>query len=192
MKKFSVMSLGVLLAAASVSASAFNFNDAAKLASQFGGTEAASTQSGGAGALELVSALSSLNVTPQQAVGGTGALLSVAQNQLPANQYSSLLGAVPGLENFAGSNGLNQLSGLTDLAGAFGLQSKEAPVSSGAMSLLNNVKTMNDANQAFSALGMDSGLISQFAPLLLQYLGNQGAGGSLLQNLAGVWGVAGR
>ena len=37
---------------------------------------------------------------------------------------------------------------------------------------------------------MDSGMIGQFAPLILQYLGQQGVGGSLLQSLSGIWGVA--
>ena len=38
-------------------------------------------------------------------------------------------------------------------------------------------------------LGMDSGMIGQFAPLLLQYFGQQGVGASLLSSLGGVWGV---
>ena len=34
---------------------------------------------------------------------------------------------------------------------------------------------------------MDTGMIGQFAPLLLQYLGQQGIAGSLLQNLGSLW-----
>jgi len=36
-------------------------------------------------------------------------------------------------------------------------------------------------------LGMDTGMIGQFAPLILQYLGQQGIAGSLLQNLGSLW-----
>jgi len=32
-------------------------------------------------------------------------------------------------------------------------------------------------------------MIGQFAPVILQYLGQQGVGGSLLQSLGGIWGA---
>ncbi|WP_260963366.1 DUF2780 domain-containing protein, partial [Pseudomonas citri] len=41
------------------------------------------------------------------------------------------------------------------------------------------------------ALGMDGGMISRFAPIILQFLGQQGVGSSLLQSLGGVWGSDG-
>ncbi|MFD2838528.1 DUF2780 domain-containing protein [Azotobacter vinelandii] len=50
---------------------------------------------------------------------------------------------------------------------------------------------MQDVNQAFSAMGMDAGLAGQFAPILLQFLGNQGVAAPLVQSLAGIWGVSG-
>ncbi|MNN78026.1 hypothetical protein D3C81_1945410 [compost metagenome] len=53
----------------------------------------------------------------------------------------------------------------------------------------DNVKSTDDLNNAFSALGMDTGMIGQFAPLILQYLGQQGVAGSLLQSLGGLWGT---
>lgn len=173
-------------------ASAFNFGDAAKIAGQLSGADTSATQAGnsqGVSALNLISALNGLNVTPQQALGGTGALLAVAQNQLPANQYSSLLSSVPGVEKLTGANSVNQLSTLSNLAGMLGGKKQPASLSDTAIAALSNVQTMNDANQAFSALGMDAGLVAQFAPLLLQYLGNQGAAGGLVQSLASVWGV---
>jgi hypothetical protein len=190
MKATRSLLLGLALVAAAGSASAFNFGDAAKLATQVSGGNSAQSQQG-TNALSLVSAMSGLDVTPQQAVGGTGALLAVAQNQLPSNDYASLVGAVPGLEKFTGTNGLNQLSTLSNLAGALGGKSTASnQVSNSALSALGNVQTMADANQAFSALGMDSSLVSQFAPALLQYLSTQGVGGTLVQSLASVWGVA--
>lgn len=51
----------------------------------------------------------------------------------------------------------------------------------------NNVENRNDLDTAFKALGMDTGMIGQFAPLILQYLGQQGIAGSLLQNLGSLW-----
>src|SRR5690606_11456789 len=111
---------------------------------------------------------------------------SVARNQMPASDYASLVQEVPAVQQLTGNAGLNQLSGLSGLLGG----SSKHQVSDSAQAALGNVQTMADANQAFSALGMDSGLIGQFAPILLQYLGNQGASGGLLQSLASAWGTA--
>ena len=206
------LSAALLLAAGS--ASAFSLEEAAQAASAMAGNggnagsngisngNAASYPAGGlaglgalgglggggegnASALGLVNALGALNVTPQQALGGTGALLSLAQNSLGNAQYSQLTGAVPGLDQFTGSNGLNQLGALGGLLGG----AQQTPVSAQTGALLNNVNNMQQLDQAFSALGMQSGLAAQFAPILLQFLGTQGVGNSLLQNLSGAWGV---
>lgn len=183
MKLFNSCALGVALSLAAGSASAFNFADAAKLANQIGGGSAEQGL-GNANAINLISSLNSLNVTPQQALGGTGALLSVARNQMPSSDYQRLVQQVPAVQQLTGNAGLNQLSSLGGLLGG-----SEHQVSDSAQAALGNVQTMADANQAFSALGMDAGLIAQFAPILLQYLGNQGAGGALVQSLANAWGT---
>ncbi|MGX1171707.1 hypothetical protein AB7M32_000432 [Pseudomonas sp. R151218B TE3479] len=44
---------------------------------------------------------------------------------------------------------------------------------------------------AFSALGIDSGMIGQFAPVILEYLEQQGVNGALLQSLGGIWSIGG-
>lgn len=183
MKLFKSCALGVALLLAAGSASAFNFGDAARLASQAGGGSEKSL--GNTDVLNLVSSLNSLGVTPQQALGGTGALLSVARNQMPNSDYQALVQQVPAVQQLTGNTALNQLSGLAGLLGG----SSKHQVSDSAQAALGNVQTMADANQAFSALGMDAGLIGQFTPLLLQYLGNQGAGGALVQSLASAWGT---
>lgn len=212
MKALHSLALAAALLAAAGSASAFSLEEAAQAAAaaMAGGGNAgaasngnAASQPAGAGGLAglgalgglgnagntptlgLVNALGALNVTPQQAVGGTGALLSLAQNSLGGEQYSQLTGAVPGLDQLTGSNGLSQLGALGGLLGG----AQQAPVSAQTGALLNNVSNMQQLNQAFSALGMQSGLVAQFAPILLQFLGTQGVGNSLLQNLSGAWGV---
>ena len=210
MKALHSVALSAALLLAAGSASAFSLEEAAQAAAaaMAGGGNAsannsannsapASSGTGGLGALGalgnagngqtlgLLSALGGLNVTPQQAVGGTGALLSLAQNSLGNQQYSQLTGAVPGLDQLTGSNGLSQLGALGGLLGG----AQQTPVSAQTGALLNNVSNTDQLNQAFSALGMQSGLVAQFAPLLLQFLGSQGAGSSLLQSLSGAWGV---
>lgn len=170
---------------------AFGLGDVAGVAAAVangGSTAPASSTAAGVDAAGLIGLLGQLDVTPKQALGGTGALLGLAQNQLPASEYAALTSAVPGLERLTGTAALGQLSGLGGLLGGFGGQ---ASGSDKVQSALSQVQNLQQARQAFSALGMDPALIGQFAPLLLQYFGNQGVAGPLLQSLASVWGVGG-
>ena len=125
---------------------------------------------------------SELKITPEQAIGGTGALLGLARNQLSSGDYAQLSKAVPGLDFLSGENALGGLAGLGDLLGKSG----ESSALSNALG--GEVKNQDDLSNAFSALGLQDGMIARFAPLILQYLGQQGVAGSLLQNLAGIWG----
>lgn len=126
---------------------------------------------------------SQLDITPEQAVGGAGAMLGLARNQLSGEDFSELSKNVPGLSQIAGNSAIGGLNGLGGLLGAG--SDKNALLDG----LLGNVKDTNDLNNAFSALGMDTGMIGVFAPVILQYLGQQGVAGSLLQNLGGIWGT---
>jgi hypothetical protein len=181
---FALASL-MTLATSPVFAAGFSLNDVAGAVSGMQGSDKTAAAAPTPQAAGLLSALSSLNVTPEQAIGGTGAMLGLAKNQLGANDYSQLTNQVPGLDQLSGSNALGSLGGLS------GLLSGSPGKSTGLDSALDNVKNTNDLNNAFTALGMDSGMIGQFAPILLQYLGQQGVGGSLLNSLGGIWGVGG-
>jgi hypothetical protein len=106
-------------------------------------------------------------------------MLGLAKNQLSSTDYSELAKSVPGIDKLSGGGELGALAGLLGSSGK----------SAGLENALGAVKNTNDLNNAFSALGMDSGMIGQFAPVLLQYLGQQGVGGSLLESLGGIWGA---
>jgi len=125
---------------------------------------------------------SELNITPEQAIGGAGAMLGLAKNRLSEPQFSELSRSVPGLDQIAGNN---LIGGLNGLGGLLGGGSEKNALLDG---LLGNVKDFNDLSNTFSALGMDSGMIGRFAPVILEYLGQQGVASSLLQNLGGIWG----
>ncbi|MHC8357049.1 DUF2780 domain-containing protein [Pseudomonas sp. LB3P81] len=157
----------------------FSLSDAANAISGMKGDNAATTSAPTSETAGLLGALSQLNVTPQQVIGGTGAMLGLAKNQLSSTDYSELAKSVPGIDTLSGGGELGMLAGL------LGSNGKAA----GLDNALGNVKDANDLNNAFSALGMDSGMIGQFAPVILQYLGQQGVAGSLLQNLGGIWGT---
>ena len=175
--------LATLLTLAASPVFAFNFSDAANAVSamqnqqQQGQVQAPQAQA------DLLNTLGSqLNITPEQAVGGAGAMLGLARNSLSSEDYGQLTKAVPRLDLLSGANALGGLSGLGDLLG-----SNKGSQSALDKALGNDVQNRSDLDNAFKALGMDTGMIGQFAPLLLQYLGQQGIAGSLLQNLGALW-----
>jgi hypothetical protein len=181
MKNARGAALATVMALVTTPIFAFNLNDAANAVSNAtGGQQKATAAPEAAGLLNTLG--TQLNVTPQQAVGGTGALLGLAKNKLSGNDYSNLSKSVPGLDQLSGSSALGSLGGLGGMLGNSGSNSA-------VNNALGNVQSMGDVNNAFSALGMDSGMVSQFVPVILQYLGAQGASGSALSALSGVWGA---
>lgn len=115
-------------------------------------------------------------------MGGAGAMLGLARNNLSSDDYGQLTKVMPRLDLLSGANVLGGLSGLGELLGN----------DKGSQSALNkalgyDVQSRSDLDNAFKALGMDTGMIGKFAPLILQYLGQQGIAGSLLQNLGSLW-----
>jgi hypothetical protein len=108
----------------------------------------------------LVDALASqLNVSPEQATGGAGALLALASNSLSGSESSELGNLLPGLSNLQGS----------------------VP---GLMSMASDMGAVSDI---FAKLGLDPSMVSQFAPIILQYLTGQGASSGLLGSLGSLW-----
>tara|TARA_R110002111_G_scaffold89461_1_gene139243 strand:- start:2484 stop:2981 length:498 start_codon:yes stop_codon:yes gene_type:complete len=145
-------------------AGAFSLNDALS-----SGTQALSSATEVSGeAQQLVGTLQNqLGITETQAVGGTGALLQLAKNELGSSTMSALTSKASGLPGLSGGN-----SGLGD-------------------SLLSNISSMSGVQSAFSALGMDSAMIQQFVPIIMGFLGDQGVGSSLLGQLQSLWAPAG-
>lgn len=97
------------------------------------------------------------NVTTEQAVGGVGSLLALAQNSVSTEQSTELAGLIPGYEAL-NSTGLSSLI-----------------TSSGAL------------DSAFTALGLDPSLVSVFAPVMLNTLQSQGASSTLINSLGAIW-----
>lgn len=114
-------------------------------------------QSGG-----TASALSSLvqsqtNVSADQALGGVGSLLALAQNGLSSSQSSELGSLVPGLDSL-------QSSGLTSL-----------------------ITNQGAVDTAFESLGMDPSMAQTFTPIVLGSLEDQGASSPLVGALGNLW-----
>ena len=168
------LTLALGLSAAAGTAQAFSLGDAARLASSVTGTDSPTARSA-----DLVSKLTDLNVSPEQAVGGTSALLNLAKNQLAGADYAQLMNSVPALQNLGGNSLLNQAGAVSGLLG------KANPL--GKSAVTNEMNSLSDVGNAFSGLGMDAGMISQFAPVLLEFIGGQGVGQPLLGSLTSLW-----
>ncbi|EKN4605340.1 DUF2780 domain-containing protein [Vibrio parahaemolyticus] len=101
---------------------------------------------------------SQLPVSTEQAAGGSSALIALAQSQLSQQNSAELQSLIPGLSNLKG-----------------------------AQSLLGNIESLSAVQSAFNTLGLDPSMISQFAPVILGYLNEQGASEGLLKSLSGLW-----
>ena len=162
----------------------FSLSDVNNIAAQLQGSNSnGATTAPAAQAAGLLGDLSKLNVKPEQAAGGVGAMLSLAKNQLAPTDYSALTDKVPGINKLSGAGALGQLSQLGGLLG------KSEGVTPAATSAVSNVANSAELDAAFKALGMDSGMVGQFAPIILKYLGGQGVGTALLGKLGSAWGV---
>ena len=60
---------------------------------------------------------SELKITPEQAIGGAGAMLGLAKNRLSEPQFSELSKSGPGLDQIAGNSAIGGLNGLGGLLG---------------------------------------------------------------------------
>ncbi|KQB55036.1 hypothetical protein AQS70_19845 [Pseudomonas endophytica] len=191
MKKLNAVALATLMsvAASPVFAAGFNLNDAAGILSQVqGGNSASSDKS--VQALALLTKAQQMGVKPEQAAGGVGAMLSLAKNQLTTNDYAALTQQVPGISKVTGAGALTQLSQFSAKNPQLqALVGQINPVSSDAKVAVSNVTNKSQLDSAFEALGMNSSMVQEFAPLITQYLGQQGVASPLLTTLGSLWGI---
>lgn len=107
---------------------------------------------------ELVDMLTTrLKVDPAQASGGAAVLFKAAQDKLGADQFSRLLGGVPGVDDLLrqapSAGGASRLLG--GLAGALGG---------------GNAATIASIVSGFGRLGLTAEHAKQFAPVIMEFL----------------------
>ncbi|WP_105903577.1 DUF2780 domain-containing protein [Vibrio gangliei] len=109
---------------------------------------------------ELVNSLKDqLGVSTEQAAGGAGALLAMASSQLSGASGEELSGLS------------SNLSGLLETAKSTG----------------TSLDSMAAVKTAFEKLGLDSSMVEQYVPIVLDYLGDEGASSGLLSSLTSLW-----
>ncbi len=123
---------------------------------------ACSSSIGGLGSsMELINSLGKLGVTPDQAIGGVGALMNLAEGKLSADDFTKVAGAFPDLDNI-----MKQAEGL----GAF----------TGPLSDMAGVES------SFEKLGMDKSKVSEFIPEVSNFASQKG-GKEVSDLLSGVF-----
>lgn len=101
-----------------------------------------------------------LGVTPQQAMGGAGALLQVAKTRMNPEAFAKLSTQVPDVQQLmAAVPALKQQSGLGGLAGKLASLSGE-----------NSISSLITAVSIFKQLGMKPETIQKFAPVVVDYV----------------------
>lgn len=108
----------------------------------------------------LVSTLASqLNVTPDQAAGGAGAIFNYAKGALPSNEYAKVEGAVP------------EAAELVKKAPATDATSAAASALGKAGGTAAGVAGLGSS---FEKLGLSSDMVGKFVPVVVDYVDKKG------------------
>ena len=125
--------------------------------------------------MEILSMLTEqLGVTEDQAKGGAGAIFNLAKEKLGDADFGKVAEAVPGMEELLGAAPAS--GGLAGVVG--GLASKLG----GGAGKLGSLASLAGG---FKDLGMDSGMVGKFIPIILSFVQSKG-GDSIKNILAGV------
>lgn len=119
--------------------------------------------------MELVSLLvESLGVSEEQAKGGAGLLLKLAQDKLGGGEFAQIAENVAGTEDMLaaapGEGGGGLMGAVGGLMSSFG---------GGA----GNLGALASLAGGFDKLGLDSGMIGKFVPILLDFVRERGGDG---------------
>lgn len=119
----------------------------------------------------LVSILmESLGVTKEQATGGAGAIFNSAKSKLPAEDFSKVEAAVPNMEEL--------LQAAPKETGASDMIQAGKSILGGSTESLQGITGLADS---FSQLGLSPDMVSQFTPVILDYV--QKNGGDAVRSL---------
>ncbi|MEC4748871.1 DUF2780 domain-containing protein [Methylomicrobium sp. Wu6] len=101
-----------------------------------------------------------LGVSPQQALGGAGAIFQAAKVKMAPEAFSSLSQTVPGVSDMlAAAPQVSQpLSGATSVLGGVG----------------STVNTMTSLAASFQRLNLSPSMVNQFIPVVVDYVRNTG------------------
>lgn len=121
--------------------------------------------------MELVEMLTNqLGITEEQAQGGSGLLFKMAKENLGAEEFSQVAGAVPDVENL--------ISSAPEAGGISGALGGLASSLGGGAGQLGNLASLASG---FKNLNLDSGMVGKFIPVVMSFV--QSKGGDTVKNI---------
>lgn len=104
-----------------------------------------------------------LNVTPEQATGGAGAIFGLAKSKLSAPDFSKVAAAVPGMSGF--------------LKAAPSTGAAASPLDSVSGALPGNIGGLTSLAGAFQSLHLSPEMVGRFVPVIENYIASKGGSG---------------
>ncbi|MDD1627721.1 MAG: DUF2780 domain-containing protein [Methylococcaceae bacterium] len=108
-----------------------------------------------------------LGITPEQAAGGAGSIFSMVKQGMNSTDFAKVSNAVPGMDQLLAA-APGQAAPSSGMTGLMGLAASALGRSGGS---LGNLASLAGS---FQSLGLNSGMISQFIPVILQAVQSQG------------------
>ena len=118
--------------------------------------------------MELVQQLvSSLGVQEEQATGGAGLILKLAQDKLGGGEFAKVAAAIPGSDMLLGAAPTESGGGMMGALGgmAAGMIGGQQGAALGSLMSLAG---------GFSKLGMDGDMVTKFFPIILNFVQQKG------------------
>ena len=122
--------------------------------------------------------VSQLGVNEEQANGGVGTLFKIAQEKLGAEEFQQVAGALPGLNEV-----MEKAPAAEEAGGGLAGMAGSALSAMGGGGALGKLGTLATAAGAFKSLGLDAGMITKFAPMVMGFAQTQG--GDVVKDLLG-------
>ena len=114
--------------------------------------------------MELIDQLvKNLGVSEDAAKGGSGLLFKMAKEKLGSGDFSKIANALPGIDGL--------MKSAPESGGVLGGIGKLASGLGGGAGQLGNLASLAGG---FSKLGLDSGMIGKFLPIILSFAQNKG------------------
>ncbi|WP_262965058.1 DUF2780 domain-containing protein [Methylobacter psychrophilus] len=113
-----------------------------------------------------------LGITPEQAAGGAGSIFSIAKQSMNSTDFAKISNAVPEMDQLLAATP-TQTAPTSKMTGLMGLASNALGRSGGS---LGNLASLTGS---FKSLGLNSGMISQFIPVILQSVQSQGGSNTM-------------
>lgn len=118
--------------------------------------------------MELVQQLvSSLGVQEEQATGGAGLILKLAQDKLGGGEFAKIAAAIPGSEALLGAAPAESGGGMMGALGGMAA----GMIGGGQGAALGNLMSLAGG---FSKLGMDGDMATKFFPIILNFVQQKG------------------